>query len=265
MKPERTKVFISYSHQDVGWLKRLRVHLKPLERDYNIDIWDDGKLKAGSNWKQEIEAAVAAAKVAILLISADFLASDFIYDNELPPLLEAAKKEGAIILPVIVSPSRFLRIPDLAQFQSINDPNNSLIKMSKGEQEEVFVQITEYIETTLEPLKRSRPTDISTGRTDDTQRDAKYDLLNRVPLSVLYEQMDRLEAHEIYSFLISKGMLPTGFGKGLGLSGPRTIVYSSYFEDTARWLKENVDKLSDFEIKPIRPDQSWEGIYLNLW
>ena len=106
-----------------------------MERDYNIDIWDDGKLKAGSHWKQEIEAAVAAAKVAILLISADFLASDFIYDNELPPLLEAAKKEGATILPVIVSPSRFLRIPDLAQFQSVNDPNNSLINMSKREQE----------------------------------------------------------------------------------------------------------------------------------
>lgn len=77
--------------------------------------------------------------------------------------------------------------------------------------------------------------------------------------------MDRLEAHKIYSFLISKGMLPTGFGGGLGLSGPRTIVYSSYFEDTAKWLKENVAELSDFETKPIRSDQSWEGIYLNIW
>jgi len=265
MKTERTKVFISYSHQDADWLKRLRVHLKPLERDYNIDIWDDGKLKAGANWKQEIEAAVAAAKVAVLLISADFLASDFISDNELPPLLEAAKKEGATILPVIVSPSRFLRIRDLAQFQSVNDPNTSLIKMSKGEQEEVFVQITEYIETTLEPLKRSLPIDTSKDRTNDEQRETKYDLLNRVPLYVLYGVMDRLEAHEIYSFLISKGMLPTGFGRGIGLSGPRTIVYSSYFEDTARCLKENVDKLADFEIKPKRSDQSWEGIYLNLW
>lgn len=121
----------------------------PLERDFNIDIWDDGKLKAGSNWKQEIETALAAAKLAVLLISADFLASDFIYANELPPLLEAAKKEGATILPVIVSPCRFLRIPDLAQFQSINDPNNSLIEMSKGEQERVFVNITEYMKQRL--------------------------------------------------------------------------------------------------------------------
>jgi hypothetical protein len=42
-KQERTKVFISYSHQDKPWLERLRVHLKPLERDLDIDIWDDSK------------------------------------------------------------------------------------------------------------------------------------------------------------------------------------------------------------------------------
>lgn len=265
MKPKRTKVFISYSHQDVDWLQRLRVHLKPLERDYNIEIWDDRKLEPGSKWKQEIETVIAAAKLAVLLISADFLASDFIKDNELPPLLEAAEKEGAIILPVIVSPSRFLRTPGLAQFKSVNAPSNSLIKMSKGEQEEVFVQIAESIETTLEPMKRSTPADISKRRTDDTQSDAKYDLLERVPLSVLYGEMDQLEAHEIYFLLISKGMRPRGFSKGLGLSGPRTIVYSSYFENTAQWLKENVDTLADFEVKPIRSDQSWEGIFLNLW
>src|ERR1044072_3734280 len=123
----RRKVFISYSHEDEGWLKRLRVHLRPLERDYDIDIWDDRKIRAGSKWREEIEKAISSAKVAVLLVSASFLASDFITTDELPPLLDAAEKEGATILPVIISASRFLRTSNLSQFQAVNDPSLPLI------------------------------------------------------------------------------------------------------------------------------------------
>ena len=99
--PERTKVFISYSHQDAQWLKRLHVHLRPLVRNSTIDLWDDTKISPGSQWQEEIAKAVKASRMAILLISADFLASDFIASDELPPLLEAAENEGAIILPLL--------------------------------------------------------------------------------------------------------------------------------------------------------------------
>ena len=145
----RTKVFISYSHQDHEWLKRLRVHLRPLEREYDVEIWDDSRIAAGAKWRDEIARTIETTKVAVLLVSADFLGSDFIASDELPPLLKAAEEEGALILPVILSPSRFSKTKTLADFQAVNPPSKPLIDMPKGEQEAVFVKVAEIIEGTL--------------------------------------------------------------------------------------------------------------------
>ncbi len=65
----RNKVFISYSHQDERWLKRLRVHLRPLERNHTIEVWDDTRMSPGTNWRDAIAGAISSAKVGILLIS----------------------------------------------------------------------------------------------------------------------------------------------------------------------------------------------------
>src|SRR2546423_9479856 len=100
----RTKVFISYSHVDRRFLNRLHVFLRPLERQGLVDWWDDTRLKPGSNWREEIKQAVASARVAVLLISADFFASDFIQNNELPPLLAAAAKDDAVLFSVSFQP-----------------------------------------------------------------------------------------------------------------------------------------------------------------
>jgi len=119
-------IFVSYSHQDSTWLDRLKVHLKPLERKYPLDIWDDTKIGAGSRWLEEIRLAIENARVAILLISADFLASDFIVNNELPHLLLAARTRGKVIMPVIVGHSLFESIDELSEFQAANNPKEPL-------------------------------------------------------------------------------------------------------------------------------------------
>lgn len=116
----RRDVFLCYSHADRAWLKRLQVHRRPLVRDGKVKSWDDTMLKPGVDWRSAIEDALASAKVAVLFVSADFLASDFIANEELPKLLKAAEGDGAIIIPLIVSPSRFTSIPSLARFQAVN-------------------------------------------------------------------------------------------------------------------------------------------------
>jgi len=92
------------------------VHLKPLERDGLIDLWVDTRLRPGDRWKKEISAALERAQVAILLISADFLASDFITNDELPPILTAAEQKGTRIIPIILKPCRFARDKNLRHF-----------------------------------------------------------------------------------------------------------------------------------------------------
>ena len=145
----KTNVFISYSHKDIGWLERLRVHLKPVEKLGAIQLWDDRKIGAGSLWKNEIFSALKSARAAILLVSADFLASDFIQQNELPPLLEAAEKQGVLILPLIVSASRFSQTESLSKFQAFNSPSKPLNALAPHEQEQIFVDVSCELERVL--------------------------------------------------------------------------------------------------------------------
>src|SRR3712207_4887082 len=112
------KVFISYSHKDRVWLRRLQIHLRPLERAGNIDYWDDNRSQPGQQWQQGIRTALASARAAVLLVSADYLASDFINNDELPPLLAAARDEGLLILPVILNYCLYHETTSLSQFQA---------------------------------------------------------------------------------------------------------------------------------------------------
>lgn len=142
-------VFVSYSHVDKEYLERLQVHLKPFEKNGLIDLWIDTKIKVGEKWKEKIENALEKSAIAILLISADFLASDFIIDNELPPLLKSAEEKGKIIVPVIVKPCRFTKDKNLSIFQSINDPKTPLSKMDENGKEEIYVKIADYVDDSI--------------------------------------------------------------------------------------------------------------------
>jgi hypothetical protein len=143
-------VFVSYSHRDASYLERLKIHLKPLERKGSIHLWSDTLIQSGEKWKQEIETALVKAAIAVLLISADFLASDFIINNELQPLLKTAEDKGTIIIPIVIKPCRFLREPSIAQFQAINDPLTPLCYMTEYEREDIYEKLSQRIELALE-------------------------------------------------------------------------------------------------------------------
>lgn len=152
IKPAATgnHIFISYSHKDKAFLDRLMVHLRPLEKRKLIDPWADNRIVAGDKWKTEIASSLKKARAAILLISADFLASDYIVDNELPPLLKKADDSGTVVIPVVLRPCRFAREAGLATFQSINSPEEPISGLDEHERELVYDSIARRLELLFE-------------------------------------------------------------------------------------------------------------------
>jgi len=149
-KPVRNKVFISYSHQDKTWFDKVMTHLKPLVRGGQLDIWEDTQIKAGQDWQAKINQALEVTKVGLLIISPNFFASDYIISHELPILLDAAKKEGAVILSLIVSASLFQDTPELYKYQALNSPSKPLDKMNKSNQNSELVKVTQTIKHILD-------------------------------------------------------------------------------------------------------------------
>lgn len=152
-RSQRHELFISYSHEDEHWLERLRTHLKPLESLYGLERWDDSLIRPGDKWLEEIETALARAQVALLLVSPDFLASDFIQRKELPELLQSAEKDGLKIIWLPLRPSSWELYPDIRQYQAIISPAKTLAQMSEVDQDLSMVEITKKIQKTFEELR----------------------------------------------------------------------------------------------------------------
>jgi hypothetical protein len=120
------KIFISYSHKDGRWLDEFQTHLTPSVRGALIDTWADTRLAAGTKWKDEIQKALAEADIGVLLVTPDFLASDFIAKHELPPLLAKPKTFW-----IAVSASNY-EVTEIAQYQCANDPARPLDRQTRA-------------------------------------------------------------------------------------------------------------------------------------
>ena len=145
-------VLISYSHDDAKWAQRFRVLLKPLVRVRRMQLWDDTVLRAGDAWHPEIERAILRSRLALLLVSADYLASDYVMDHELPAL----RRHGVRLAPVLIADCFWNAVPELATVQWLHDIERdgalSLIGDHAGERDRAIRRACErLLEVTPEP------------------------------------------------------------------------------------------------------------------
>lgn len=113
------RAFISYSHHDKAALERLHVHLKNLTRGGHIETWYDRDILAGSDLDAEIERELEAADLFLLLVSPDFIASDYCVEREMARALERHSTGKARVVPIIVEECDWKAMGELRQLKAV--------------------------------------------------------------------------------------------------------------------------------------------------
>src|SRR5689334_19835478 len=116
----RKSVFISYAHQDRRWVDELTTHLRPWVKSQRISTWDDRSIPAGTDWRAEIERALADAAVSVVIVTPSAVASDFIVDQELPRIIEGASRGTTRLVWIAAEPAAVEATP-LVAYQAAND------------------------------------------------------------------------------------------------------------------------------------------------
>ncbi|HWS99603.1 MAG TPA: TIR domain-containing protein [Pyrinomonadaceae bacterium] len=141
------RVFISYSRADKDDRDRLVKHLSSLRADGTVSLWHDGCIEAGDLWREELEREMSEAEVALFLVSADFLASEFCQDVEVPRLLERHRDAGVLIVPVIVDYCDWQPVERLSQFQAL--PENGKPVPAQRPQSKAWTQVITGLRSAL--------------------------------------------------------------------------------------------------------------------
>lgn len=131
-------------------LKQLEV----LAIEDEIDLWSDDQIVVGDDWYQKIKEAMDRATIGICLISADFLTSKFIKEEEVPYLLEKRAKEGMWLIPILVEPCVTKAVQWLKSIQVFSH-DKAISGRTKNKQKELFSEIAEKIYDRLEAAKNS--------------------------------------------------------------------------------------------------------------
>jgi hypothetical protein len=149
------EVFISYSHEDLSYLKELEKHLANLKRQNLITSWYDGDINPGTEWESEIMDRLNNAQMILLLVSADFINSDFCYSIELKQALARQEANQARVIPIILRPVDWKGAP-FAKLQALPTRGKPVTRWSTHD--DAFLDVVQGIRKAVEDLAVKKKT-----------------------------------------------------------------------------------------------------------
>ncbi len=147
------KLFYSYAHKDEYLRDELEIHLKILHRQGLIETWHDRKIGPGDHWKEEIDTHLETADLILLLVSADFIASNYCYEVEMTRAIERYAAGKARIVPIIVRDVNWCK-PPLDQFQAL--PKDGQAITTWLNRDTAWRNVSEGIEKVVQELLKNR-------------------------------------------------------------------------------------------------------------
>lgn len=158
-RPMKTiKLFYCYSHEDEVLRKKLNTHLRGLERQKIIDGWHDRNIDLGEEWRSALDKNLEAADIILLLISPDFIASDYCYDRELTFAMEKRKNGSVVVIPIMLRPCVTTGLEFMELQGAPQDSHNNLKAVTTwNNEDEAFTAIVERISEVAEAIRKRIP------------------------------------------------------------------------------------------------------------
>ncbi len=145
------KLFISYSHRDERYLKRLETQLASLRREGVIADWHDQMIMPGEQWRMAIGHGLESADCVLLLVTPDFIASDYCYTVEMERALQRHREGRALVLPVIVRPADWQHTP-LGELQALPKDAKPVVEWAR--QDRAWLDVTDGLRRALAGLSQ---------------------------------------------------------------------------------------------------------------
>lgn len=146
------KIFCCYAHEDASYLAKLKTHLAPLQRQGLINIWSDTNISPGTNWEHEITRELTTAQIILMLISPNFMDSDYCYCKEMRTALERHERGEVCVIPIILRPT-FWQIAPFQKIQALPKDGKPLKDWTN--QDKGFLQVVEGIHQAIETVRKN--------------------------------------------------------------------------------------------------------------
>jgi hypothetical protein len=149
------EVFISYAHEDRPYLNELIAHLKVLQRQNLINIWKDADISPGTEWRTQIMGRLNSAQIILLLISTDFMNSDFCYSIEMDQAIKRHDADQARVIPIFLRPVYWKGTP-FEKIDALPLNTNKDVKpvASWTRRDEAYINIVGGIRRAIDDLKK---------------------------------------------------------------------------------------------------------------